>query len=569
MATNAFDTGPLTAELCRWAASLRLEDIPARVQANARNQILSVLGASYAGTHYGRAPALMDAVASWSRPGPCPVLGSKHQLDSMGAVFANAATACAHDYDDYLFLGHSGHSAVHVALACALETGGTLGEAIVAQTIANEAEGRLGATVHLGPQNGQLWTHIHALGAALAAGRLMGLSADQLADAIGLAFYQPNMALWPGFIGGDSKLTSASFPAVQGLMAARLAASGLTGSRSILEHPQGFMTSFSYRPFPRFLTGWGRAWVSDTLAFKLFPGCAYIDTAMDALEMIASEFESTNGRPLAMSDVRQIKVHASMLSTGMERLFAAENEKHVTSIGINFSIRLSMAMRLLHGRFDVLDFEDSRIASNETRLMELAKRVSLTHDWDYTLEFAQHFIKSVAYFKAGNHLGLSDFADIRRRARRQYKDESGLSSGELMSMIRHLPPEMRKGIRKALLHWLGGESKGPGKPYDLGDYDLSKVTLPFAARVQLETSDGRQWKAEQRIPFGAAGHPPEMIQRDARRKFEKEAGRVIGDEAARQAANCILNAANNTPVSELFAQFDGASVDVLAAHAAH
>ena len=76
------------------------------------------------------------------------------------------------------------------------------------------------------------------------------------------------------------------------LQAAQLAREGLTGGREILEHPQkGFWASFTYVPLPHMLTGLGRSWVTDTLTYKRYPGCAYIDTTMDALFEVLASFE--------------------------------------------------------------------------------------------------------------------------------------------------------------------------------------------------------------------------------------------------------------------------------------
>ena len=55
-------------------------------------------------------------------------------------------------------------------------------------------------------------TSIHCAGAAVAAARVRGLDADQTAHAMAIALYQPPFGLWPGFMGPDTKLLTASEP---------------------------------------------------------------------------------------------------------------------------------------------------------------------------------------------------------------------------------------------------------------------------------------------------------------------------------------------------------------------
>jgi 2-methylcitrate dehydratase PrpD len=176
-------------ELGRFAAELSLGVIPARVAERARLQTAAVLAAGRAGER---------AAAPFAEHAPAGPLGE---------VYAGAAASIAHDWDDYLFMGHTGHSAVWTARAFAPEDRDT---ALVAQIAGNEVAGRLGAALFLGPHNGQFWSSIHCGGAAAAAGVALGLDAERLAHALAIALYQPPYGLWPGFMGPATKLLTAA-----------------------------------------------------------------------------------------------------------------------------------------------------------------------------------------------------------------------------------------------------------------------------------------------------------------------------------------------------------------------
>src|SRR5436305_1534762 len=246
--------------IAAWAAGLRRDDLPPTVVERAQLQRAAVLAAAHAGEEAARAIA---AVA----PG-----------GALGEVYAGAAASIAHDWDDYLYMGHTGHSAVWASRAFTADAE----RALVAQVAANEVAGRLGASLFLGPHNGQFWSAIHCAGAASGAGLATGLDAERLAHALAIALYQPPFGLWPGFMGPPTKLLTAAEPALQGARAALLAAEGLDGPLEVIEHPRGLLRHFAYVPRPAMLGALGDVWLTETLAFKPRPGCAYVQTAVDA-----------------------------------------------------------------------------------------------------------------------------------------------------------------------------------------------------------------------------------------------------------------------------------------------
>jgi len=84
-------------EIAEWAAGLGPGDLPASVRERAELQSLCVAAGRAAGE---RAAA---PVATVVPDGPA------------GEIYRSAAASIAHDWDDYLFMGHTGHSAVPAA----------------------------------------------------------------------------------------------------------------------------------------------------------------------------------------------------------------------------------------------------------------------------------------------------------------------------------------------------------------------------------------------------------------------------------------------------------------------
>jgi 2-methylcitrate dehydratase PrpD len=529
--------------IAEWVVGMKYEDIPERIVEKARHQILSVLGAAHAGYLSEGGQNLVRTVRQWNSPGKCTFIPCGDKTSLHNALLVNASLTCVHDYDDYLFMGHTGHSAVMASLALCEQEGLTFKDMLTAQVIASEVEGRLGASVMLGPQNGQLWTFIHLAGGACIGGRLLGLTVEQMEDALGIALSQPNFALWPGFMGAQSKILAAGITSVGGIQAAQLARNGMSGPTDILDNPGGFYRQFSYYPLKMLLSGFGRAWVTDTIAFKIYPGCAYIDTTIDALLEILKKYEAENGKKLTAEDIEEIIVEASRLTTEMEALSHSQLSERLSPININFSIPLNVAITVLAGRLTVEELTQEELDRNDKAIRELASRVKLTHDWSFTLNMISHFYRAIDLGRLLAGLSFKDFRRIISGSRAQYAGDLGLRLRELPEIWRRLPPDMKEvvkgGLWRALRSLLSRRRGREREHYDLGDYDLEKVTFPFSARVTLRTRDGQTFTAQQDIPYGAQGHPPEEIARQAEEKFIRESSRLLSPDQVKQGVKLI------------------------------
>lgn len=487
-----------------FAAGLHLEDVPERVLRKARHQTMAILGALYAGQSSPDAMAVRTVVAGRAVPhGRVPIVPGRdlRAASAEDSLLAASAATMAHDFDDYVFAGHTGHTAVLVPLLLGAELGSDGREALTAQVIANEVAARIGAAVAIGPHNGQMWAPIHAVGAACAAGRLLGLDATSIADAIAIALYSPPFPLMPGFMGSGSKLLTAALPAWMGLGAARLAAAGMRGARGIIEEAHGFLHHFSYAPARSFFGGLGRAWLTDTIAYKVYPGCAYIGSAIDAL----LELSKRNG--LVAADVDSVDVHASIVTTAMQRLAEAHAPKgRLTAVNINFSIPFNVALTLIHGRLDTRGLGPRALDEHEDTLRDLASRVKVRHDWELTARLATALERSLHL----RHL----LPEIRPagllRARRELLGASTLSpssAAELASIGRALRWMLRGAKRSAGRSSRPGSTGGdrPAARYDLARADLESFTFPFGARVVVRTRAGRQLEATVETPRGTPG----------------------------------------------------------------
>ena len=483
----------ITERVATWAASLRYEDIPEAVLVRARLQTASVLAAILATSRSELHPRLVRAASRWGRGDQASIIPSGPRSPLHAACYVNAAASVAYDFDDYLFAGHTGHSAVVGSLGYGEATGADGRAVLTTQIAANEIAGRLGAAALLGPHNGQMWAYIHNIAGAVVGGRFLGPDATAIRNAIGIALAQPPYPLAAGFFGPDSKALIASGPLVEGMRAAELAAEGLTGAADILGGEGGFLKTIPVRPLAFVFDGLGSAWVTQSLAFKTIPGCAYIDTPVEALEQIMGEFADKHGRALAAGDVDSIRVEATLFTDGMERMSEPHRSDSLHATDVNFSVKLSFGVLVANGELSVDTLSERALGARADDITEVASRVSV----EASVEMNER---------------MSGLADI------------GLDAIKLFD---------------------------PAYSPTLDGADFGKYEMKFPARVTLRTTTGEEYVAEVDAPVGAPGRQLDETDRAVRRKFRRAATGVLADPEG--ALEAVLRIDESTDVRDVIA----------------
>ena len=239
-----------TAAIVEFVGELRHAALADEVRHYARRHLLDTVGVMIAGAG-GNVAIRAEAVLAAARPaGRIPVPGRARRADVIDAAFLGGTAAHGIELDDGFRQGsvHPGCVVVPAALALGYDRradGRTLMEAIVA---GYETVIAIGRACH--PDLRQRGFHptaaVGVFGSAAAAGKLRGLSADALANALGLA--ASSAAGLFAFVngGGDIKRLHAGHAAREGLQAALLAEQGVEGPPDVIEARDGFMQAFAF-----------------------------------------------------------------------------------------------------------------------------------------------------------------------------------------------------------------------------------------------------------------------------------------------------------------------------------
>ncbi|HEX7967727.1 MAG TPA: MmgE/PrpD family protein [Stellaceae bacterium] len=368
---------PVTAELARRAALLRYDELPADIRRLARQCVLDWLAVTVAGSREELARILATEAEEQGGKPMARLIGHPLKTATQQAALVNGAASHALDYDD-VNMTMGGHPTVAVAAAALAlaEARGAGGAAFIASFVAGyETLCRVGALVAPGhyARGFHATATVGSFGAAAACAHLLGLDAAQTATALGIAGTQA--AGLKSMFGTMCKPLHAGKAAQNGLVAATLAARGLSSRADVLECAQGFAETQSpdFHPDAALADPPG-GWHLRNNLFKYHAACYLTHAPIEC----AREIRRRHGiDPEAVREV-VLRVDAG-----------ASNVCHIpaprTGLEAKFSLRLTAAFALAGLDTASLDTYSERNAADPAlaRLRDTVT-VDFQRDWPHT-----------------------------------------------------------------------------------------------------------------------------------------------------------------------------------------
>ncbi|WP_240975258.1 MmgE/PrpD family protein [Paraburkholderia aromaticivorans] len=288
------------------------DNLPSAVVAITKNQILDTVGAALAGTNEPGAKEIREFTIDMAGKREAAIWGTNIQVPAQDAARVNAIMADALDYDDTYersFL-HPSVITVPAALAVTDMLGNVSGKDLIAATalgvdlacrLANSAQPGVDAFI-VGWHNTSLYGYFAS---TFVAGKLMGLTRDQMVSALGIAFHQASGNSQAHLDGALTKRMGAGFASYAGVMAARLSKRGVQGAKNILEGPRGFYYQYHGNKYSRdfLFEGLGSTFAATDVSFKPWPSCRGSHTAVDAALTMFAE------NKIETSDVESITIY--------------------------------------------------------------------------------------------------------------------------------------------------------------------------------------------------------------------------------------------------------------------
>ena len=334
--------------LGRFIAESRFDSLPEALRHEGRRSILNHIGCALG---VARDPAVITALEIMREVSGKPsatVLGQRDRLGVMEAAFVNAIASNLLDYDDTHLntVIHPSAPVAPVAFALGEEFGASGAEVLHSFLLGGEIACRIGNAVSPG-HYARGW-HITAscgvFGAAAAAARLMRLSAEETAHALGIAASQSGSIVEN--LATAAKNIGVGNAARNGILAARFAARGYHAAPLAIEGPLGWARAMGDEPVLAEITeGLGQRWEIARNTYKPYAAGIVFHAVIDAC--------------LALREQLGISVaHIKSLTVAGDALLLARGDRKVRNErDTRISIHHCAAIALLLGRADVADFE--------------------------------------------------------------------------------------------------------------------------------------------------------------------------------------------------------------------
>lgn len=266
--------------------SATVREAPADVETHVRARLLDTLAAITAGYRQEGVGIVRryatDCLCEGNAGSKATLLdGSGTTLSAEGATLANGVAANALDIDD----GHrkvKGHPAAVVippALATAEATASSVRELLDAVYVGYELAVRAGMAIH---EVDDLYTGTGswgAVGAAATVARLRGLTLEQTAHALGVAEYHaPRTPIMRGVEQPGMTKDGIGWGAYAGIVAARLAEAGFTGSGTVFDDADAVDTL-------------GEEFQVTNGYLKPYPCCRWAQPGVEAVLTLTSQYD--------------------------------------------------------------------------------------------------------------------------------------------------------------------------------------------------------------------------------------------------------------------------------------
>jgi 2-methylcitrate dehydratase PrpD len=325
------------------------------------------------------APGIDELFAVISRWGGLPesrVLLRGIRLPAPQAALLNAGMGHALDFDDTLDTGGSIHPGVSVLgsvlAVCDSREGVTGREVLLAVALGLDVSCRiaLASTLDRG------WHRTAAMGvfgAAAAAGKLIGLTPEQMLAAFGIAYSHAAGNRQCILDGALTKRMQAGQAASAGVFSAVLARTGFTGAQNIFSGRFGFFELYQPNGYDAsaLLRDLGAAFRGEALSYKPYPCGRPLHAAIDAALMVRAQLEIEG-----LHHIESVTVEADPAGHSDQFGSGPAKRRPTQVVEAQFAQPFLVATALVHGKVgiaEVAGLGDAAVLALSDRIASVAR----------------------------------------------------------------------------------------------------------------------------------------------------------------------------------------------------
>jgi 2-methylcitrate dehydratase PrpD len=434
--------------LAQFAAAQDYDSIPASVREKARLHLLDSVGVALASAGFEFAARAYAGLSRFGG-GEHQVIGMPGRLPLRDAVCMNGILVHGIEYDDTSILGR-----IHPSAFCAPAALGAgafahaSGKAMLAAYIVGvECAIRVAAAAKGGfsPAGFNATGVVGGFGAALTAGKLLGLDADRLAAAQGIVY--ATAAGNREFVATDgwTKRFDPAWAAVSGLTAASLAQAGYVGPPTPYEGRYGLYRVYlehevTAQDSEIVSAGLGAEWHFGALALKSLPSCYFNHP------LVNSTIAIMNRHDLVPGSIRSICVY--LPRAAIDTVCEPSGPKYAPSdlAAALFSAYYNVASAAIRRRLTLDELQPEALVDPE--VLALARKVSYAIDAEST--FPRHYSGSVEVVTMDGRT-YRDREDVNKGSSERPMSPGEVEAKFMANACRVVPRARAEAIMAALL----------------------------------------------------------------------------------------------------------------------
>ncbi|MCI0366477.1 MAG: MmgE/PrpD family protein [Phycisphaerales bacterium] len=371
--------------LAKWAADLRYDDLSPQAIQSAKLFLFDSFGCALGGSQQHDVEIMLKHFKAMGGKPTCTCLVSGFKTNPVDAAFLNALMVRAMDYNDIYWKADPCHPSDIIPGPLAIcEAEGLSGKDLILGTvIAYEIEMRLCEFGAPGIRE-YGWHHatLTSIAAPIAAGRMLGLTPEQIQQAIGISA-SPSMCLGAVTAGKLTMMKNTVDPLAtrSGVQAALLAQRGYSGPEHLIDGKESFTHCFG-----KFGGKFNMEMLTDNLpsspkdhykvidcGMKSFPIEALSHAPLTAMMKIVKEHK------INANDVREIKVE--VIARAADILGDPAKYRPNSKETADHSLPYSLAVGLVDGMVTPLQFKDERI--RDPKLVPVMDKIKVVPNQEF------------------------------------------------------------------------------------------------------------------------------------------------------------------------------------------
>jgi len=368
-------TDTITASMARWAAGLEYEDLSERAAHEARRYLLDSLGCALGGYRQKDTKIALSVLDQIAGRGPATVLGTGKKVDPVSASLANALMVRVMDYNDIYWQQDPSHPSdiIPAAMACGERAQRNGKDLIVGIVLGHEFEMRLCEAAFPGIRE-RGWHHatLTAFVSPIVAGRMLGLSWEQIQHAIGISGSR-HCTMGAVTAGKLTMMKNTVDPMAtqSGVLAALLAEGGYTGPEHVIDGKEGLVKCYGPEWKLNILTdGLGESWRIERCGMKAFPTEALTHAPISAV------LDIVIGNDLKPEQI--VKVHIRSLARAADILADPTKYDPKSKETADHSLPYVIAAAIVDRQVTPAQFEPEKIA--DARIRAQLRKVEVVAD---------------------------------------------------------------------------------------------------------------------------------------------------------------------------------------------